>query len=205
MTKQDCKANMSENETIDNNTSNVDEKNICDDQTLEGGDNCESNDSMTDQEGDCSDKSAEVAEEVDETEVWKDKYLRLSAEFDNYRKRTLKEKMDLISSGGEGVMKALLPTLDDVDRAIKATETATDVEAIREGISLISLKLNEALKSKGLVEIEAVGLPLDTDLHEAIANFPAEDDKKGKIIDVVEKGYKLNDKVVRFAKVVVGE
>ena len=202
MTKQDCKANVAENETVDNNTPNVDETNICDEQTQECIDNDDSNDSMTDEEVDNSANSAEVA---DESEIWKDKYLRLSAEFDNYRKRTLKEKMDLISSGGEGVMKALLPTLDDVDRAIKATETATDVDAIREGISLISLKLNEALKNKGLVEIEAVGLPLDTDFHEAIAKFPTDEDKKGQIIDVVEKGYKLNDKVVRYAKVVVGE
>ena len=202
MTKQDCKAKVADTETIENNTSSTDETNTCDDQTQESYDASESNDSMTDGEVENSDKSAEMS---DEAEVWKDKYLRLSAEFDNYRKRTLKEKMDLISSGGEDVMKTLLPTLDDMDRAMKATATTTDVDAIREGISLISTKLNAALKSKGLVEIEAVGLPLDTDLHEAIANFPTDEDKKGLIIDVVEKGYKLNDKVVRYAKVVVGE
>lgn len=202
MTKQDCKANVADTEIIDNNTINVEDTTTCEDKSQEECDNNESNDNLTDEDTKNSDKSTEVA---DETEIWKDKYLRLSAEFDNYRKRTLKEKMDLISSGGEGVMKALLPTLDDVDRAIKATEKAKDVDAIREGISLISQKLNDALKSKGLIEIEAIGLPLDTDLHEAIANFPVEEDKKGQIIDVVEKGYKLNDKVVRYAKVVVGE
>ena len=203
MTTKDCKANMAENEIIDENTSSVNENEVCDNQTQEGSVDTEVTDSMSDADISGGDKSAELAEEA---EMWKDKYLRLSAEFDNYRKRTLKEKMDLISSGGEDVMKALLPTLDDVDRAIKATETTKDVDAIREGISLISLKLNEALKNKGLVQIETIGLPLDTDLHEAIAKFPVEDeDKKGQIIDVLEKGYKLNDKVVRYAKVVVGE
>ena len=156
------------------------------------------------------DKSAPLADEtaaaVAEAAQWKDKYLRLSAEFDNYRKRTLREKMDLIAAGGEDVIKSVLGIVDDLDRALQAVEAAKDVEALREGVRLIAQKLDGTLKSKGVSEIEAIGLPLDTDLHEAVAKVPVEDDsKKGKIIDVVQKGYKLKDKVVRYAKVVVGE
>ena len=142
--------------------------------------------------------TAEVAE-------WKDKYMRLSAEFDNYRKRTLKEKMELVATGGEDVIKAILPVLDDIDRALAAMTDAKDVVAVRTGVELISQKLNDTLRSKGLSEIESVGLELDTDFHEAVAKFPVEEERKGKIIDVVQKGYKLKDKVVRYAKVVVGE
>lgn len=150
-----------------------------------------------------TDKTAQSGTEASE---WKDKYLRLSAEFDNYRKRTLREKMSLIETGGEEVIKSILSVMDDIDRALAAIEGATDTGAVKEGVFLISQKLSDALRSKGVSEIEAVGLPLDTDVHEAVAKFPVEDPgKKGKIIDVVQKGYKLNDKVVRHAKVVVGE
>lgn len=149
-----------------------------------------------------TDNSAPVNNESDE---WKDKYLRLSAEFDNYRKRTLKEKMDLIESGGEDVIKSMLSVMDDFGRALAAMQNATDVASVREGVELIAQKMNDVLRAKGVSEIEAVGLPLDTDLHEAVAKFPAGDDKKGLIIDVVQKGYKLKEKVIRYAKVVVGE
>ena len=149
-----------------------------------------------------TDKSAPVTAENDE---WKDKYLRLSAEFDNYRKRTLKEKMDLIESGGEDVIKLMLGVMDDFGRALAAMQNATDVAAVREGVELIAQKMTDALKTKGVSEIEAIGQPLDTDLHEAVAKFPAGDDKKGLVIDVVQKGYKLKDKVIRYAKVVVGD
>lgn len=148
---------------------------------------------------------AECDKTTSEAEEWKDKYLRLSAEFDNYRKRTLREKMELIESGGEDVIKSMLAVVDDFDRAMAAMQTATDVASVREGVELIRMKMNDALKGRGVAEIEAVGLPLDTDLHEAVAKFPAGDDKKGLIIDVVQKGYKLKDKVIRYAKVVVGE
>ena len=154
------------------------------------------------------DKSAPLAEEAAAAEAaqWKDKYLRLSAEIDNYRKRTLREKMDLTAAGGEDVIKSVLVIVDDLDRALLAVENAKDVEALREGVRLIAQKLESTLRSKGVSEIEAIGLPLDTDLHEAVAKVPVEDEaKKGKIIDVVQKGYKLKDKVVRYAKVVVGE
>ena len=149
-----------------------------------------------------TDKSAPATTENDE---WKDKYLRLSAEFDNYRKRTLKEKMDLIESGGEDVIKLMLGVMDDFGRALAAMQNATDVAAVREGVELIAQKMTDALKTKGVAEIEAIGQPLDTDLHEAVAQFPAGDDKKGLVIDVVQKGYKLKDKVIRYAQVVVGE
>ena len=148
-------------------------------------------------------KELEDAQAVIEEQ--KDKYLRLSAEFDNYRKRTLREKMDLIASGGEDVIKSLLTVMDDIDRALDAMSKSSDIDSIRQGIVLIHQKLLETLHAKGVEEITAIGKELDTDLHEAVAKFPVSDEKKGKIIDVVQKGYKLKDKVVRFAKVVVGE
>ena len=144
------------------------------------------------------DAAAEAAE-------WRDKYLRLQAEFDNYRKRTLREKMDLVQSGGADVLKAMLPVVDDVNRALAAMEKSDDVAALRDGVKLIAMKFEEVLRSKGVTEIEAVGLELDTDRHEAVAKFAAGDEQRGRIIDVVQRGYMLGDKVLRFAKVVVGE
>ncbi len=139
-------------------------------------------------------------------EDMRDKYLRLSAEFDNYRKRTLREKSDILKYGSEEVLKDLLPVVDDLERALKVIETATDINAVKDGLSLIVNKFNEFMKSKGVKEIDAVGQELNTDLHEAIAKFPAQEEaQKGKIVDVVQKGYMLNDKVMRFSKVVVGE
>lgn len=149
-----------------------------------------------------SDNSANLSDsgQVD----WQDKYIRLSAEFDNYRKRTLKEKIDIIATGGEDVIKCILPILDDFDRAVDAVTKSDDIESARTGMNLIRQKLLDTMTQKGLSEIEAVGKDMDTDLFEAVANFPSED-QKGKIIDVVQKGYKLKDKVIRFSKVVVGE
>ena len=157
-------------------------------------DTTESNDGAEPQ----ADASAEAAE-------WRDKYVRLQAEFDNYRKRTLREKMELVQSGGADVLKAMLPVFDDVNRALTAMEESDDVEALRKGVRLIAQKFDEVLRSKGVTEIEAVGLKLDTDRHEAVANFAAGDDKRGLIIDVVQRGYMQGDKVLRYAKVVVGE
>ncbi len=146
--------------------------------------------------------SCPAANEADE---YKDKFLRLSAEFDNYRKRTLKEKMDLVQVASEDVMKSLLAVLDDFDRALDAIEKSSDVDALREGVHLIHHKLKEILKNKGLEEIQAIGDELDTDFHDAIAKFNAGEEQKGKVIDVAQKGYKLKDKVIRHCKVVVGE
>jgi molecular chaperone GrpE len=135
-----------------------------------------------------------------------DKYLRLSAEFDNFRKRTLKEKMDLMKNASESVMVNFLPVVDDVERAMKAIEATDNLETIKEGIVLIYNKFKDFTKNNGVVEMEAYGLELNTDHHEAITKIPApSDDLKGKIVDVVQKGYLLNDKVIRYAKVVIGE
>jgi len=134
-----------------------------------------------------------------------DKYLRLFAEFDNFKRRTQKERVELLQTAGKDVIVSLLSVLDDFDRALKATETASDVQAVREGVILIHAKLKNLLVQKGLKEMESINTTFDTDLHEAITKVPAAtDDQKGKVIDELEKGYTLNDKVIRFAKVVVG-
>ncbi len=134
-----------------------------------------------------------------------DKYLRLYAEFDNFKRRTSKERVELLQTAGKEVIVSLLPVLDDFERAIKAMETAQDVAAVKEGVTLVQSKLKNILTQKGLKEMEAKGTAFDADIHEAITNIPAPtDDLKGKVVDELEKGYYLNDKVVRFAKVVVG-
>lgn len=136
----------------------------------------------------------------------KDKYLRLSAEFDNYRKRTMKEKAELILNGGEKSISSILPVIDDLERAVKTMETAKDVEAVKEGVELIYNKFISILGHNGVKVIETKDQPLDTDYHEAIAVIPAPtEEQKGKILDCVQTGYTLNDKVIRHAKVVVGE
>ena len=144
-----------------------------------------------------------TAEEV--IAVWRDKYMRLQAEFDNYRKRTLREKMDLVASGGSDVIKSMLSVLDDMYRAVAASEKSDDIAALREGEKLVLQKFEEALRQKNVSEIESQDKEFDPDFHEAVARFAAGEDKKGKIIDVVQRGYMLGDKVLRYAKVVVGE
>lgn len=135
-----------------------------------------------------------------------DTLLRTMAEYDNYRKRTLREKADLIKTGGESVLVGIISVLDDVERGLQAMETAQDIEAVKEGIRLIHTKMSGFMKQNGVTPIETEALPLDTDVHEAIATIPAPDEAlKGKIVDCVQKGYYLHDKVIRFAKVVVGE
>jgi len=135
-----------------------------------------------------------------------DKYLRLSAEFDNYRKRTLRERMELTKTAAESVMLSILPVTDDFERAMDSIDKGMDFEAVKEGILLIYNKFREFNKQNGITEIEAAGKEFNTDLHEALTKIPApSEDMKGKIVDVVQKGYYLNDKVIRFAKVVVGE
>lgn len=135
-----------------------------------------------------------------------DKYLRLMAEFDNYRKRTLKEKMDLTKYAEEDVLKGILKVVDDMERAINNLGTAPDANAVKEGVELIYKKFKSFLETRGLKEVEAMHQDLDTDKHEAVAKFTApSEDLKGKIIDVVEKGYYLHDKIIRYAKVVIGE
>ena len=139
-------------------------------------------------------------------EEQKDKYLRLSAEFDNYRKRTLKEKAELIKNGGEKAISAILPILDDLERALQNMQKADDVKAMYEGIDLIYQKFLKELSQEGLQKMEPVGEVFDTDYHEAVALVPApSEDQKGKVLDCVQTGYKLNDKVIRHAKVVVAQ
>ena len=135
----------------------------------------------------------------------KDDYLRLMAEFDNYRRRTSQEKLELVSMASTETIKGLLPILDDCERALKVLLESDDSDAAKEGTELIFSKLMGYLRSKGLAVIEALDQPFDTDLHEAVAQFPVQDEeKKGKVFEVVQTGYTLNGKVIRFAKVVVG-
>lgn len=148
----------------------------------------------------------ELEKSKEQIEEQKDKYLRLSAEFDNYRKRTMKEKAELILNGGEKSISSILPIVDDFERALKNMETATDVAAVKEGVELIYNKFMAILGQNGVKVIETKEQPLDTDYHEAIAVIPAPNETlKGKILDCVQNGYVLNDKVIRHAKVVVGE
>jgi len=135
-----------------------------------------------------------------------DRYLRLSAEFDNYRKRTLKEKMEISKYAGEDILKNILPFMDDFERASKHMETTTDSTAMKQGIEIIYNKLSDFLKQNGVKEIESLNCSFDVDLHDAVAKIQVnEDDKKGKIVEVLSKGYFLKDKVLRHSQVVIGE
>ena len=152
---------------------------------------------------------AELEKKVAEMEAKaakdKDDYIRLMAEFDNYRRRTAQEKLEIVSMASVETIKGLLPVLDDCERALQVLKDSDDSDAAKEGTELIYNKLMNYLKSKGLAVIDARGQPFDTDLHEAVAQFPVqEEEKKGKVFDVVQTGYTLNGKVIRFAKVVVG-
>ena len=147
----------------------------------------------------------QAAEHENQIAKDKDDYIRLMAEFDNYRRRTSQEKLEMVSMASTETIKGLLPVLDDCERALKVLQESSDSDAAKEGTELIYNKLMAYLKSKGLAAIEALGETFDTDLHEAVAQFPVpEEDKKGKVFDVVQTGYTLNGKVIRFAKVVVG-
>jgi len=136
----------------------------------------------------------------------KDKYLRLYADFENFRRRTSKEKLELTSTANADLVRSILPVIDDFERASQSLEASNDLEALKEGVNLIYLKFVKTLESKGVKPMNATGKDFDADLHESIAQFPAQsDDMKGKVVDEIEKGYFLNDKVVRYAKVVVGQ
>ncbi len=148
----------------------------------------------------------ELEETMSKLAEMQDKYIRLSAEYDNYRKRTLKEKMELTKIGGERILLNILPVVDNLDRASAAVKDAKDIEAIKTGLDLIVSKFYEFMDQNGVKEIPALHSAFDTDIHEAITKIPVpEDDLKGKVVDVIEKGYFLHDKVIRFAKVVIGE
>lgn len=169
--------------------------------TAEGSQKDETTDAKEEENApaaECKDKDQQIAE-------LNDKYLRLYAEFDNYRRRTQRERADLIQSAASDLMTALLPTLDDFDRAVAAFDQSTEVNALKEGVQLIQQKFKKVLNQKGLEEMKSIGEIFNTDFHEAVANIPAEkEDDKQKVLDEVEKGYFLNGKVIRFARVVVG-
>jgi len=141
-----------------------------------------------------------------ELQEQKEKYLRLSADFDNYRKRTMKEKIEWSKQAGADILAMILPVLDNLERAMKAVEEAKDLDAVKEGMHLIYNMFNEYLGQQGVKEIEAMHQEFDTDVHDAVTKIPAPDKKlQGKVVDVIERGYFLNDKVLRYAKVVIGE
>jgi molecular chaperone GrpE len=143
---------------------------------------------------------------VDDAAEWKDRYTRLYAEFDNFRKRTQRERIDLIRTASGDIISAMLPVLDDFERAIKANEMSEDHAALKEGFVIIHNKMRNILEMKGLKPMDSMGQTFDTEYHEAITNIPApSDDLKGKVVDVVEKGYFINENVLRYAKVVVGQ
>jgi len=141
-----------------------------------------------------------------EDQDFKEKYIRLYSEYENYRKRTAKEKIDLITSASENVIKELLPILDDFERAIDNNKNVEDASVLKEGFDLIYSKMHKGLINQGLKPMEANGKDFDSEIHEAITKIPAPNEKlKGKVVDVIEKGYQINEKVIRYAKVVVGE
>lgn len=149
-------------------------------------------------------RDAKIAELEAQVAAQKDQYLRLYAEFDNYKKRTLKEKAELIQTAGKNVLEQMLPLIDDVERAMVSVQKADSVDGVKEGVDLIYNKFKKFLDSNNVKEIETVGLPFNTDFHEAVAQVPMGEDKKGVVIDCTQKGYIMGEKVVRFAKVVIG-
>lgn len=137
--------------------------------------------------------------------AWRDKYLRLQAEFDNFRKRTIKEKMELVERGSEGAWKAILPILDDMERAVAASNKSDDIAALRQGEELVMKKFESVLQAAGITAIECIDKPFNEEEQEAVARFAAGEEKRGLVIDCVQRGYKMGNHVLRYAKVVVGE
>lgn len=172
-------------------------------QTKEDKKNDETGDQCEEERQDAEDEKELLKRQLEELN---DKHMRLIAEYDNFRKRTLREKMELSKNAGENLLVNLLPVLDDFERAMQHIDSAKDLEAVKEGIDLIYNKFQDYLKQQGVSEIETDDQEFDSEVHEAVTKIPAPDeDKKGKIVDCVQKGYKLNDKVIRYPKVVVGE
>jgi molecular chaperone GrpE len=168
-------------------------------------DNQEGLNEQTEQQEGNEKESAEPTWEEKYLEM-QDKYLRLYSDFDNYRKRTMKERAELIAQAGSDILKDILPVLDDFERAVKNNEHSTDAESIKEGVKLVHHKFETVLQAHGVKEMEAKGVAFDGDLHEAITSIPAPSEElKGKVVDVVQKGYYLKEKVLRYAKVVVGQ
>lgn len=186
------------------NPAAADSANISPD-SLEGENNTPSEDVQPAEDA-CEDVEKRVKELEEQVEKEKKEYLFLMAEFDNFRKRTLKEKSEIIKNAGENVLKGLLPIMDDFERGLKAAENSPEADSVKEGLKLIYTKLQKYLNQNGVKEMDPSDDTFDTEKHEAISVVPVPDeDKKGKILDTVEKGYTINDKVLRHAKVVVGQ
>ena len=188
---------------------NEQEKELTNDSTTENsGENIVNETEQTDNTVTNEEQKAEETPITLEQELAeaKDKYLRLYSDFENYKRRSAKERMEFMMTASKEVLVSLIPVLDDFERASKAMEKATEVSAVKEGVELVSHKLKNILMQKGLKEMESTNKVFDSEFHEAITNIPApNDDLKGKVVDTVEKGYLLNERVIRFAKVVVGE
>ncbi len=173
--------------------------------TTEGVAEEQSTDNVSEEQEGANDNVSVEPSLEEQIAVWRDKYLRLQAEFDNFRKRTLKEKMDLVERGCEGAWKAILPILDDMERAVQASQKSDDIEALRQGEELVMKKFESVLQSSNITAIDCVGKPFNEEEQEAVARFAAGEDKRGLVIDCVQRGYKLGEHVLRYAKVVVGE
>jgi molecular chaperone GrpE len=169
----------------------------------DGTDNTEETAVTTEEPAEEQDPVAKLKEELEEM---RDKYLRLFAEFDNFKRRSAKERLDYMKTAGQDILRDLIPVLDDMERAEKSISSAADIEAVKEGFLLIKDKFNKNLAAKGLKPMESIGQAFDADFHEALTEIPAHSEEmKGKVIDEVEKGYLLNEKIIRYAKVVVGK
>lgn len=180
---------------INDNKENIEMEDVAEDKTFEDAG-----------EGQETEEKSPLIKALEEIEVLKDKYLRSVAEFDNYRKRTLKEKTELILNGSEKAVQAFLPIVDDMERAIESAEKTDDAEVLKEGMKLIFQKTIKMFESLGVKKIDTSDADFDTDFHEAVAMVPGMgDDKKGKVLDCIQPGYTLNDKVIRHAKVAVGQ
>ena len=173
--------------------------------TQEGATNTPEQDTMSDEAGATTDNMSLEPTLEEQIAVWRDKYMRLQAEFDNFRKRTIKEKMELVERGSEGAWKAILPILDDMERAVTASAKSNDIEALRQGEELVMKKFESVLQGANITRIDCIGKPFNEEEQEAVARFAAGEDKRGLVIDCVQNGYKLGEHVLRYAKVVVGE
>lgn len=162
-------------------------------------------DNMADETAATSDNVAVEPTLEEQIAAWKDKYLRLQAEFDNFRKRTIKEKMELVERGCESAWKSVLPILDDMERAIAASKKSDDIEALRQGEELVMKKFESVLQGANITPIDCLDKPFNEEEQEAVARFAAGEDKRGLVIDCVQRGYKIGEHVLRYAKVVVGE
>ena len=196
--KNIMKGQQTDNEK-DMKTTNVDAENT--EQTV----NAEAADNVSVEAEAATDNVSVEPSLEEQIAVWRDKYMRLQAEFDNFRKRTIKEKMELVERGSEGAWKAVLPVLDDMERAVLASAKSDDIVALREGETLVMKKFESVLNAAGIKAIECVGMPFNEDEQEAVARFAAGEDKRGLVIDCVQRGYKMGEHVLRYAKVVVGE